>query len=175
MPPRESVWTTSRVLLQLNGASVGIGSQVSFPLDSAYETAMEAAFRAVTVSRIFVDGQLTTNTLALTATQTGIFLGIGVHSELTDSGDFPDLAAHRGDWLMHDARIVQERETGDLPAILIPFNVYNMGGLYKLSSRGQRRVEKRGFALNFVLQKDTLTEFAIDALFQVTVLWKPFE
>ena len=168
---KRRLWTTQRQILTNTAASVGVVGQESFDLGAAFETASgQQLTQGVTVAHTYIRGILHQDA-ATTAVNLMWALGLGIFTSGIDDADFPDVASHAGDWLLHEAKIIQEPTSGTINPYSVNGSGSNNGGVVRLESRGQRKILRRDETLWVVIQKDTVTEQDMVSDLVFTVLW----
>ena len=172
---RGRMWTTTTGFdLTMVAGDVGVASQkFNIGISSAFETKTGRSLRGVTISKIFFNGFYHTDVVVTTPILNLFSLAIGIYPEGMDEGDFPDLAAHAGDWLMHDTRILSDRGSAtSFPIPLEPNSAGNEAGfVFRIVNSSMRKVQRDTDKVQVVVQKRTVCEENITLTAAVTALW----
>ncbi len=169
---KDSVFTTSSMTFTLPAAAttVATGGLVSGddPSD-VFEARTGKSLRNATVARIWLRGLWVTIAAVTTPVIGNYFLGAIVLTEKVEDVDFPELATHAGDWMLHDARTLLE-STGTAPVQLRPINGPG-GAMVDLDNRSKRLIRRDTDKLFIAAAKSVATEEDIVFRGQVTVMW----
>ena len=173
VPKREPVFTTTLISLTLVAANISVASQqANNQVTNDLETRLGRTARGATITRIWVRGVYHTLAVVSALVIGDYQIGMGVFPEGMDAGDFDDLASHEGNWMLHDSRTLADTSSvTTFPILLVPANVES-GSAVNLDNRSQRKLERKGDDLWFVMQKSAATEENIQFRGTVTVLWK---
>ncbi len=167
---RENIFVTSNLLFTLLAADTGVPDQrVTTSLDTAIEARLGRNLtKGDTVSRIWVNGFWGTDADVTAPAGATYSFGVGFFPFATDAGDFPDLAAHDGPWMLHDQRpLTEQAGQGSLAARpLLPFELSSL----QLDNRSQRTVRSSDDRLFAVVQKTAATEEIVSLQVAVTVM-----
>ncbi len=172
-PRKERVFVTTEIALTLTAASTSTASQqVSNQMTSDLENRLGRTARGVTIARIWVNGIWFTNAIVTTPVVMGLSMGIGIFTQNADAADFPDLAAHQGDWMLHHTwRLTDRGAATTSPTLLFPQDSPGNSSGFGLDNRSMRKLSKVSEDLYIVIQKDIATEENIQLHCDVTCMW----
>jgi len=170
---RENVFVSSPILLTLGNADTGVAGQIrSTTLDTAIEARLGRNLGpGDTISRIWVHGFWGVDSDVAVPVAAFYHLGIGFFPAGIDAGDYPDLAAHEGNYLLHDGRPLVEVQSGGavVAQALLPLTLSSL----ILDNKSQRTVRRSSDQLHMVVQKSAATEHNVALQIAVTCMWKP--
>jgi len=170
-PRKGRFWTTATTTLTLAAAAVGGASQKSFIISSVFVTNTGRNVYNVTLSRLFLRGLYHTIAIVTTPVVVGVTLGVGVFAQNIDDIDFPNLASHAGNWMLHDVRQLREREAGNaVPNPMEPTGTL-AGSNVDLVGSSMRKIGNVQDVPFLVLEKDVATEEDILLKVSITALW----
>ena len=167
-PHRGRLWTTEHTELTLAAAAVGIAGTAGRDLGARFTLKAGRDLLNVTAARAYVKGYIAELTIAVSPRDFQLSTGILRAIESLDFDDFPDLAAHDGDLMLHESRVLAERAT----TLSDRCEPSGLGGCnYQVETRSMRKLDRKGDTLWFCAQKDVATEFDIFVRVTITVLW----
>jgi len=172
-PRRERMFTTTEVALTLvAGNAGGASQQATNQMTSDFETRSGRSARGVTIGRIWVHGMWFTLAVVSTPTLMGLSMGMGIFTGGIDVGDFPDLATHTGDWMLHRTwRLTDRASATTFPIPLEPQQGGGNSSQIAIDNRSQRKLGRTSEDLFLVIAKDIATEENIQLHVDVTVMW----
>jgi len=166
---KEKVFTT--IGLSLNVSAIDVGGQIIAGLSSRLVTRLGRELGpGDTVGHNWIKGAWR-QTTAGDLSPVGLHIGIGVYTGGTDIGDFPDLAIHAGDWLLHDSRTLFEHPATGLPTAGYPMLPTELSAL-DFESSGMREMGRQTNTLFLVVQTSNAPSagvFVLDC--HVTTMW----
>jgi len=170
---KDRMFVTTEVALTLVAANQSVASQqLTNQLNSDAESRAGRSSRGMTVARIWVRGFYFTLAVVTTPVVIGVQLGVGIYPSGIDVGDFPNVAAHAGDWMLHDTRRLHDSASLTVaPTLLEPQEVATGGAVLDLDNKSMRKIRKANDELFVVLQKDGVTEENIQFHADFTVMW----
>ncbi len=172
MADREPVFTSVGAAFVMDKALAGVASQSRIDLSDTLDTRLGAEQRGgTTAMRVWIAGLWTTGAVVTTPVIAEYAMGVGMFSAGMDGGDFPDLEAHKGPWMLHDLRRLQDINDGTpVVQILTPAGVPH-GGLVWETTRSKRKAERFDDRLFMVVQRDRVTEEDTTLMVSVSVMW----
>ena len=173
VPRMAKVFTTTEVALTLVAANISVSSQqLTNQMTSDYESLTGKAARNVSVGRVWVTGLWFTLAVVSTPVLMGLSMGMGIFTQNTDAGDFPDLATHKGDWFLHRTWRLTDRGSATAnPTPLQPEDSPGNSSGFGIDNRTGRKIPRQSDDLFLMIQKDIATEENIQLHCDVTVMW----
>ena len=172
-PRMDRVFTTTEVAMTIVAGNISVASQqFSNGMSSSFETRTGRSLRNATVGRVWVNGLWFTLAIVTTPVLMGLSMGMGVFSAGMDLGDFPDLATHRGDWMLHRTWRLTDRNAATANATpLEPQHGSENSASIAIDNKSMRKIRRESDELFIVVQKDIATEENIQCHVDVTVMW----
>ena len=163
---KNRLWVTSDISFALGtGGLVGI-TGVATPTTDFITKSGREMLRSDTVGHSWLKGVWTQSTDG-DSSRERLSLGLGFFSPLIDTGDFPLVEDHDGDWQMHDSRGFRE-PSGAVQLPMVPQQLATVD----IESAGQRSAMGAGMALFMVAQTQTIpSSGAFEFQGSLTVLW----
>ncbi len=170
---RERMFITTLFSFTLVAGNIGTASQQS---DNQCTADLNSRIGATsrqgyTASRIWVRGYWHTLAAVTTPVIANYTLAMGFFPFTTDNGDFLDIAAHQGNLLLHDVRVLSELSAANTNPIPLQPDEGRGSSTLDLANRSARKVPRADWDLFTVVQQDTATEENIQLRLETTVMW----
>ena len=165
----ERLWICTRSELVLTSGDVGVASQKFTNITQSVVLKVDRQPIGYTCVKQYLRAFYFQEVAASTPVSFLASMGLIRVTGGVDVGDFPDLATHTGDLLMHDCRPLFE--TAAIGLVVPSAAGEDVGANMKKEGRSQRKMVREDDTLALYLQKSLITEQNIHFLFALTCLW----